>query len=198
MLYDLRTTARGGGSLRDIRERIVPGVAGGVFQTEVGTAGQIVILLPHEESPPSGAGRARGEGGEGGEARLAVGGFGKHELEILQSVPSMPPLEPRELGRVYELRWFDHPPGSVPEILDAFEAALKQRESVYPVAGCWTVEVGPNPDRVYVLLPYKDWDHRDEIRAALASGEQWPPRTPVPALSSGAKLLLPVQFSPLR
>ena len=50
-------------------------------------------------------------------------------------------------------------------------------------------------DRVYVLTPYRDWDHRHELQANQGA---WPPAFPVAALSAGSKLLLPTAASGLK
>ena len=96
---------------------------------------------------------------------------------------------------LYELSWFDFPTGGVAPALAALEAALPARETLHPITGVFSVEVGPALDRVYVLTPYRDWDHRNELQAMQGA---WPPAFAPAALSAGSKLLLPTQASGLK
>ena len=193
MLYNMRTTARGGGA-RDL-DRFFndASVGGGVFSTDVGLAGQTTIIWPHEGLDSYGAARNQSEGGRGA---AGVDQYGKHELEVLELAPFMEPLKPEQIGRVWELAWYDYPPGKVPEALKAFEAALPDRQKLSRIVGIWSVEVGFAMDRIYCLAAYKDGDQRDEVAPKLKQGGKWPPRAG--AIGGGSKLLQPARYSPLR
>lgn len=200
MLYELRITARGGGaSMRDLQGRFGdPALGGGVFQTEVGETGQTVIIWPRDAASPAPA-RQRGESGDGeGEGRLARNPLGKHTLELLRLAPFLQPPPPREAGRVWELRWFDYPASTAAKALPAYEGLFASEGTAFPAVGCWSVEVGPNEDRIYLLAGYRNWDHRDDVTARLAGDARWPPRGDVEAVSGGARLLIPAGFSPFR
>jgi hypothetical protein len=191
MLHELRTLARGVG-MREA-ERLLAGRFGGVFSTEVGTMGEIVIIRPFEpEATAQPGGRGEGEG------RLAGGVQGTQTVELLQPAPFMPALEPRELGRVWELSWLDFPYGGVAAALAAHGAALPAREKHYPIAGCWSVATGATLDRLYLLTPYRDWDHRHELLAAVKQDRAWPPSLSVKAYAGGSKLILPAAISGLK
>jgi hypothetical protein len=167
---------------------LLDGGFGGVFGTEVGTMGETVVIRPYDPDATSRA--ARGEGRARLEASVAP-----QTMELLQPAPYMRPLGPQELGQVYELSWFDFAPGGVAPAIDAIGASLPAREALFPITGVWTVEVGFALDRVYVLTPYRDWDHRHEMQAKQGA---WPPAFPVPATSAGSKLLLPTAASGLK
>ena len=186
MLYELRTLMRGAGPRAGAA--LLEGTVGGVFSTEVGTMGEIVVIRPHDPEATSRA--ARGEGRGRLEASVAP-----QTMELLQPAPYMRPLEAQEVGKVYELSWFDFPAGGVGPALDAIGAALPAREALHPITGVWSVEVGFVLDRVYMLTPYRDWDHRHEVQAKQGA---WPPAFPVPATSAGSKLLLPAAASQLK
>jgi hypothetical protein len=189
MLHELRTLARGVG-VREA-ERLLAGRFAGVFSTEVGTMGEIVVLRPYEPQPAGRAGAGRGEG----EGRRAGGIQGSQTVELLAPASFMRPLEAQELGRVWELSWLDFPSGGVDEALSAYGAALPAREKHYPVAGCWRVVGGFALDRIYLLTPFKDWDHRHELNRVLQTETSWPPKFPVAAISGGSKLILPAAIS---
>ncbi|MPZ50865.1 MAG: hypothetical protein GEU75_16465 [Dehalococcoidia bacterium] len=195
MLYNMRTTARGGGA-RDLERYFGDAnVGGGVFSTDVGLAGQTIIIWPHEGLDSYGAARNQSEGGRGA---AGVDQYGKHELEVLELAPFMEPLKPEQIGRVWELTWYDYPPGAVPEALKAFEAALPYRQEKSRIVGIWSVAVGFALDRIYYLAAYKDWNQRDEVVSALKKDGTWPPKTKDAAISGGSKLLQAARFSPLR
>src|SRR5687767_9542040 len=105
MLYNMRTTARGGGA-RDLERFFSDGsVGGGVFSTDVGLAGQTIIIWPHSGLDSYGALRNQAETGRGA---AGVDQYGKHELELLELAPFMQPLKAEQIGRVWELTWYDY------------------------------------------------------------------------------------------
>ena len=186
MLYELRTLMRGAGPRAGAA--LLEGTIGGVFSTEVGTMGEIVVIRPYD--PDASARAARGDGRGRLEASVAP-----QTMELLQAAPFMKPLEAQEVGKVYELAWYDFAPGGVAPAIEALGASLPAREALHPITGVWSVEVGFALDRVYVLTPYRDWDQRHELQANQGA---WPPAFPSAALSAGSKLLLPTQASGLK
>jgi hypothetical protein len=187
-LHELRTLARGTG-MGEAR-RILGDGFGGVFSTEVGTAGEIVMLrlyVPGQDAKQS-SGRARLEGSM----------TGSHIVELLEPAPYMRELGPQEIGKVYELSWLDFPAGGADNAISALEAAVPARERHYPLVGVWSVEVGFALDRVYILTPFKDWAHRHQLNDALRAEGAWPPALPVKATAGGSKLLLPAGISQLK
>ena len=189
LLFELRTVDRGGGGPREAG-RLVGDRVAGIFQTEVGEMGRTVMISTFESAPSV------------AQAEQREGRFGAPDLpgrlEVLASAPFMRPWEAQELGRVWELAWYDYTAGSVAEAVAGFGEALAYREELYPVVGCWTVDAGPWVERIYVLVPYRDWDHRDELTAKLKGDATWPPRARVSATAAGNKLLIPAQTSALR
>src|SRR5688572_21204829 len=129
---------------------------------------------------------------------MGVDSYGMHALEVLRLAPFMEPLQPQQIGRVWELSWYDFPPGEVEQGLEAVRSALPKRQEYGPVVGCWSVEVGPKEDRIYLLSAFKDWDDRDRVMSELRSDPAWPPQAKVPATTGGSKLLTPARYSPLR
>jgi hypothetical protein len=187
MLHELRTIGRGGGNLRDL-ERRLGGTPAAVFQTEVGTAGETIVLSEHR-----GLGDAA-PAPEGGGRRLQTGGLSdipNQRVELLRPAPFMAPFGPVERGRVWELRWLEFPPGGAAGAVEAFAREDERMQ----VAGCWTVDTGPWLDRLYILSGFKDWDQAYELMSARREDPDWPPETPVAATSGGSSILLPAAFS---
>jgi hypothetical protein len=191
MLHELRTLARGVG-VREA-ERLVADRFAGVFLTEVGTMGEIVIVSPE---PLDGGDRPTGRGG--GEGRLAGGLQGSQTSELLSPGATMKQLEPQELGKVWELSWLDFPVGEIDAALAAYSNSIPAREKYYPVVGHWKVTVGFTLDRIYMLSPFKDWEHRHQLVDLLGTESGWPPQLPVAPLSGGTKLMLPMVVSGLK
>ena len=210
MIHELRTytLARGTGGVRELERRFGNNLdirlkyssLGGFFHTEIGEdSTQVVHIWPydgyaHRAQAREAANKDESNRWPPGIAEL----FAKQQVEVLLPAPFMRQLEPQQLGRVWELSWFDFPVGAVRGALDALGQALPKREALYPVVGCWTVEVGTVTNRIYLLAPFRDWAHRDEIQATLRDGADWPPQFPVAASTSGSKILRPARFSTLK
>jgi hypothetical protein len=210
MIHELRTytLARGTGGVRELERRFGNNLdirlkyskLGGFFHTEIGEdSTQVVHIWPYATYAERAEAREAANRDESnrwppGIAEL----FARQQVEVLLPAPFMPELEPRQLGRVWELSWFDFPVGGVRDGLQAIGEALPRRQELYPVVGCWSVEVGTVTNRIYLLAPFRDWAHRDEIQTRLREAPDWPPRFPAPASTSGSKILLPARFSPLK
>lgn len=104
---------------------------------------------------------------------------------------------PQEWGGVYELRMYTYPPGELPKVAEAFAEALPRRQEIYPVAGIFTSDLG-NLNRLYQLFPYKDWAHRDKVRAEMREKGIWPPRADARPVTQLVRHMVPAAFSPLR
>jgi hypothetical protein len=210
MIHELRTytLARGTGGVRELERRFGNNIdirlkystLGGFFHTEIGEdSTQVVHIWPYDGYAHRAEAREAANRDESGRWPPGIAElFAKQQVEVLLPAPFMRPLEPQQLGRVWELSWWDVPVGYVGQALQAVEAGLPHREELYPVVGCWSVEVGTVTNRIYLLCPFKDWAHRDELMATLRLDPEWPPKFAVSAIGSGAKVILPARFSPLR
>jgi hypothetical protein len=210
VIHELRTytIARGTGGVRELERRFGNNLdirlkyskLGGFFHTEIGEdSTQVVHIWPYDSYANRAEAREAANKDESnrwppGIAEL----FARQQVEILLPAPFMRDLQPQQVGRIWELSWFDFPVGAVNGALDALGQALPVRETLYPVVGCWTVEVGTVTNRIYLLAPFKDWAHRDEVQSQLRTNTEWPPKFPVAAHTSGSKILLPARWSPLR
>jgi hypothetical protein len=208
MIHELRTYTikMGGGGVRELERRFGLSMEvrqkysrlGGFFHTEIGRTSQVVHIWPYEGLKERADTRSASTKDDSGRWPPGIGElFEMQEVEILLPAPFMRQLEPQQLGRIWELSWLDYPPSSVDGALEAYERALPHREEYYPVVGCWTVDAGASIGRIYLLAPFKDWGHRDEVTAKLREDEAWPPRPAIPAVGGGSKILLPSAFSPL-
>jgi hypothetical protein len=209
MIHELRTytLARGTGGVRELERRFGNNIEirlkysqlGGFFHTEIGEdSSQVVHIWPYEGYPQRAEAREAANRDESGRWPPGIADLlARQQVEILLPAPFMRPLTPQQLGRVWELSWYDFPIGVVGKAIQSLGAALPGREQLYPVVGCWSVEVGTVTNRVYVLSPFKDWSHRDEVMTTLRQQDAWPPAFAPSATSGGSKILLPARFSPL-
>jgi len=209
MIHELRTytikTEYGG--VRELERRFGNGIdvrlkyspLGGFFHTKTGNMSQVVHIWPYKDLRDRAESRAAANRDESnrwppGIAEL----FERQEVEILLPAPFMRPLEPRDAGRLWELRWYDFPPADVGAALESVQAALPQIEKRSPLVGCWTVDVGPSSGRIYALSPFKDAQHWQEAQTSGHTDAGWSSMSGVKPLNRGLKLLEPAHFSPLR
>ena len=102
-----------------------------------------------------------------------------------------------ELVGVYELRMYTYASGALPAVAEQFSAAYPGRHGVYPVGGIWTSDLG-KLNRLYQLFPYRNWQHRDEVRVELREKHLWPAHTEARPVTQLVRHMLPAAFSPLR
>jgi hypothetical protein len=101
---------------------------------------------------------------------------------------------------LYELRIYRFLPGKIAEWAKLAQAGLSIREKYSAPVGFWQVEVGPLNTVVH-LWPYRDAQHRAEVRKAAAADPDWQAvLAKVHPLfqSQESKVLIPAPFSPLR
>ena len=119
------------------------------------------------------------------------------ESEIWNPASFMRPLGGgQELGNVYEMRVYTYKPGSIPELLSRWEKALPWREQFSPCVAAMHSELG-GLNRWMHIWPYKDLNHRDEIRKASSGTPNWPSGAPG-RIRQENKILIPASFSPMR
>jgi hypothetical protein len=169
---------------------------GGFFHTDVGPLNRVIHLWPY-------AGLAEREHIRAAAAKAGVwppptGEFIEHmESKILLPAPFSPPLEPRQLGGVYEFRSYTYKPGSMPQVIQHWGEAIGERVKLSPLVGAWYSEFGPLNQWVHVWA-YKDAGERQRIREEAVKRGIWPPKGGELMLSQESLLAIPASFSPLR
>lgn len=124
----------------------------------------------------------------------------RQENMILHPAPWWPLRPPSGPMGVYELRIYRLQPGKLGAYMDVGRAAIEVRQKYSAPAGYWSVEIGPLNTVVH-LWPYRDLNHRAEVRRAAAADPAWQNvlRTQSPLIQHQAsKILIPAPFSPLR
>jgi hypothetical protein len=176
------------------RSRLSP--LGAFWHTEVGTLNQIILLWPYQSL-------AERERVHSESARLKTWppDIREYSVEeeswILVPAPFSPPLEPRRLGSIYEIRTYTFRPGSIPTVIERWSKMMDERVKLSPLAGCWHTEAGPLHRWVHIW-PYQDAAERQRIRAEAVARGVWPPDTSEFLLKMENVLAVPAPFSPLR
>ncbi|CAI8016389.1 Protein NipSnap homolog 1 [Geodia barretti] len=144
----------------------------------------------------AGAYPRRGEPGAQLASQNHPGQHREHELRGLDAGPFMRPMGgDQALGNIYEMRVYTYENGSMPELLRRWADSLPYREEFSPLAAGMYTEFG-NLNRWMHVWPYKDLNHRAEVRAEASKIPQWPSGAPG-RVSQENKIMIPASFSPM-
>jgi hypothetical protein len=118
------------------------------------------------------------------------------EAEIWLQPPFSPSLGGgKKLGNIYEMRIYTYQPGTIPNVLAAWEKSLPERVKLSPIAACLNSDVG-GLNRWMHIWPYPDLATRQRIREQSMKLPDWPPKTREWLVSQQTKMLIPASFSP--
>lgn len=119
--------------------------------------------------------------------------------EIYIPAPFSPPLTPREVGPLFEIRTYTLAPGALPGMMERWAAKIDERVKLSPLVGAWYSELGGLNKWVHIWA-YKDANERQRIRAEAVARGIWPPGGAASGLvlKQENKLVLPAACSPLR
>jgi hypothetical protein len=172
---------------------------GGMWHTEFGPLNEVIHIWPYnslQERADIRAAAAKDASGlwppQAQELLLT------QEVNIMNPVPGMPDWdgEPKELGGVWELRQYTFNPGDLGKAAQAFGAAYAGRDAIYPIGGMFTTDLG-HLNRLYQLFPFKDWNHRDQVRKEFREKGVWPPHSEVRPAHQLVRHMIPAAHSPL-
>jgi hypothetical protein len=110
------------------------------------------------------------------------------------------PFRPASGMGLYELRIYRFLPGKIAEWAKLAQTGLPIREKYSAPVGFWQVEIGPLNTLVH-LWPYRDAQHRAEVRKAAAADPAWQEvlaRVHPLVQTQESKVLIPASFSPLK
>ena len=176
------------------RTRLSP--LGAFWHTEVGTLNQIILLWPYADFGERERIQAEAEklpNWPPDYNEFCV----NEEIGILKPAPFSPPLEPRKLGKIYEIRSYIFRAGSIPTVIERWAPMMETRMKLSPLAGCYYSDVGPLHRWVHIW-PYADAAERQRIRADAMAKRIWPPDTTEFMIKMENSLAVPAPFSPLQ
>ena len=121
------------------------------------------------------------------------------QSEILIPAPFSPPLTPREIGPLFEIRSYTLAPGALPGMMERWATKIDERVKLSPFVGAWYSELGALNKWVHIWA-YGDANERQRIRAEAVARGVWPPGGAASGLvvKQENKLVMPASFSPLR
>lgn len=206
MIYEIRTYSVKPGSVPEWERRFAEAYTVrakysplyGMWHTEIGPLNQVVHMWAYESLQQRADTRAAA-------VKDPSGGWPPHstellvtqESDILRPINGSPEWQgPQEFGGLYELRMYTYPGGEIAKVAEKFSEAVGKRAALYPVGGIFTSDLG-NLNRLYQLFPYRDWAHRDEMRAEYLKSGIWPPHSDAHPLSQLVRHMVPAAFSPL-
>ncbi len=167
------------------------------WHTEVGPLNQIIHVWAYDSFEQRAAVRATASKDAGWPPPIRE--FVTAQIsEVFLPAPFSPPLEPRQVGPLFELRQYTLTPGSIPGLIERWSEKIEGRTKFSPLIGGWYSEFGGLNKWVHIWA-YKDAAERFSVRAAAAASGNWPARNPPGVLVRQENaLLLPSAFSPIR
>ena len=121
------------------------------------------------------------------------------QSEVFIPAPFSPPLEPREVGPLFEIRSYTLAPGALPGMMERWANKIDERVKLSPLVGAWYSEFGALNQWVHIWA-YKDAAERQRIRSDAVARGIWPPGGAAAGLvlKQENKLVMPADCSPLR
>ncbi len=205
MIIEMRTYQLKPGSIPSFMERFSQALPirerfsklGAMWHTEVGPLNQVIHVWPYDsldQRTQVRADAAKAEGWPPNTREFMV----SQQAEIFLPAPFSPPIEPRTLGNIYEIRMYTYAAGSIPTVIERWAEKIGERAKLSPLVGAWYSELGALNKWVHIWA-YKDAAERQRIRAEAVSKGIWPPGSPPGALLKQENMLvIPAAFSPLK
>jgi hypothetical protein len=206
MIIEVRTYALKPGSLAEVEKRFGEALPGreklsklaAFWHTEVGPLNEITHIWTYDNLDQRTG--IRSEAIRAGVWPPKMGEFiTTMQSELFLPAPFSPPLEPRQVGPLFEIRAYTLAPGGIPGMIERWSTKIEERNKLSPLVGAWYSEFGSLNKWVHVWA-YKDAAERQRIRADAIARGIWP-LGGGPAggmLKQENKLVMPASFSPIR
>jgi hypothetical protein len=168
------------------------------WHTEVGPLNQVIHVWPYDTFEQRVQVRAAASASPGWPPptrEFVV----EQKSELFLPAPFSPPLEPRQLGGIYEIRMYTFAAGAIPGVIERWSEKIGERVKLSPLVGAWYSEIGALNKWVHIWA-YKDANHRAQVRAEAVAKGIWPPGSAAAGvlLKQENMLVVPASFSPLR
>jgi hypothetical protein len=204
MIVEMRSYLLKPRSVPAVEERIAAGMPvrsrysklGGFWHTEVGTLNSVIHIWPYESFAHRE--QVRAELAKEKDWPPNIREFVvEMKVDFLTAAPFSPPLEPRTLGRLYEIRSYTYQNGTIPTVMSRWAEKIEARMKLSPLALCGYSETGTLSRWVHIWA-YKDFAHREQVRTDAVKQGIWPPGTAELLIKQENMLATPASFSPLR
>ena len=149
MIIEMRTYTLKPGNIPTFEERFGGALAirekfsklAAFWHTEVGPLNQVIHVWPYDSLDQRAKVRAEASKAEGwppNTRELTL----EQRSEIFLPAPFSPPLEPRQLGGIYEIRMYTYAPGTLPAVMERWAEKVPGRFALSPLVGAWHSELG--------------------------------------------------------
>jgi hypothetical protein len=183
------------GEALPIRER--HGKLAAFWHTEVGPLNQIIHVWAYDSFEHRSAVRGAAMKEQGWPPPISEF-ITDMKNEVFHPAPFSPPLEPRQVGPLFEIRQYTLTPGSIPGLIERWSEKIEGRQKFSPLIAGMYSEFGALNKWVHIWA-YKDANERNSVRAAAAATGQWPARNPPGVVVKQENaFVLPASFSPIR
>ena len=205
MIYEVRTYNLQPGSVPVFEENFAKALParekysklGAFWHTEFGPLNQVIHVWPYESVEERNRIREEAVKDPDWPPKNDPDMYVNMESEIYTPAPFMRPLGgDQELGNIYEMRVYTYKPGSMPEVINRWAAAVPHREEYSPLAAAMSSEIGDLNKWIHIW-PYKDLNDRAKVRAEALKNPNWPPQTREFLVKQENKLMVPASFSPM-
>jgi hypothetical protein len=205
MIIETRTYTLQPGTLAEVEKRFGEALPSrekhsklaAFWHTEVGPLNQIIHVWAYDSFEHRTAVRAAAtkEAGWPPAIREFVA---SQQSEIFHPAPFSPPLEPRAIGPLFEIRQYTLIPGAIPGLIERWSEKIEGRTKFSPLVAGMYSEFGALNKWVHIWA-YKDASERSSVRAAASATGQWPARNPPGVVVKQENaFVLPASFSPTR
>ena len=168
------------------------------WHTEVGALNQIIHVWTYDSFAQRTAVRAAASKEEGWPPPIREFVVSQ-QSEVFLPAPFSPPLTPKEVGPVFEIRSYTIAPGAIPGVIERWAGKIDERVKLSPLVGAWYSEFGELNKWVHIWA-YKDAAERQRIRADAVARGLWPPGSGATGaiVAQENMLVAPASFSPIR
>ena len=204
MIIEMRTYTLQPGTLAEAEKRFgaaLPvrekhGKLAAFWHTEVGPLNQIIHVWTYDSFEHRAAVRGAAMKEEGWPPPIAEFITGMQN-EVFLPAPFSPPLTPRQVGPLFEIRQYTLIPGAIPGLIERWSEKIEGRQKFSPLVAGMYSEFGALNKWVHIWA-YKDANERASVRAAAAATGNWPARNPPGVVVKQENaFVVPASFSPI-
>jgi hypothetical protein len=205
MIIEVRTYTLKPGSLAEVEKRFADALPNRLkhsklaafWHSEVGKLNQIIHVWPYDSFEHRAAVRvaaAKEPGWPPPNSEFIT----DMQNEVFHPAPFSPPLEPRAIGPLFEIRQYTLIPGAIPGLIERWSEKIEGRQKFSPLVAGMYSEFGALNKWVHIWA-YKDANERTSARAAASATGQWPARNPPGVVVKQENaFVMPAAFSPIR
>jgi len=205
MIIEMRTYTLQPGTLAEAEKRFGAALAvrekhsklAAFWHTEVGPLNQIIHVWAYDSFDHRASVRAAAQKEEGWPPPIREF-VTTQQSEVFVPAPFCPPLTPREIGPLFEIRQYTLTAGSIPGLIERWSEKIEGRQKFSPLVAGMYSEFGALNKWVHIWA-YKDANERTAVRNAASATGNWPARNPPGVVVKQENpFVMPASFSPIR